>query len=278
MKLAKRPSTASRKRVLNVEEESSQDEAIDPVSTKRTKLDVWDQDDDLPDSPNDLGSKREAAVRRLQTVWDSIIARYSEPEMVAHADIIDLETGTIVQDNGHLESLELYEESLWAQQDVRRNGSMQPEATMFKSILDVPTEEDEEREVIEIDDLTEEEELDDNDSSSDDAYLCTLGLDETELETRSSPSQIPNVRAQMSRKIRQLQDFERSKVEEFTNYSALLLPLSNSVENNDIKGSTSEQIFENRFMNFFNQKHNSPNPLGLFHEADTAAQRLSQIT
>lgn len=282
MKLAKRPSTATRKRALDVEEDSSEDETIDIVSAKRIKVNTSAQDEDQPDSPNDLGSKREAAVRRLQTVWDSIIERYSEPEMVAHADIIDLETGTIVQDNGHLESLELSEESLWARQEVKRKNSKKAEPTMFNSILDVPTDEDEEHEVIEIEDLTEEEELEDDDDEQNDdddgVYLSTLGLDETELETKSSPNQIPNIRAQMSRKIRQLRDFEQSKVDDSPNYDALLLPSSDPVEENEIKVTTTEQIFETRFMNFFKQNQHRPNPLGFFYEADTAAQRLRQIT
>uniref|UniRef100_A0A060T3P7 ARAD1C41448p n=1 Tax=Blastobotrys adeninivorans TaxID=409370 RepID=A0A060T3P7_BLAAD len=58
----------------------------------------------------DLDSMRLESQQRLENAWLSIIEKYGDPSL--EADIVDLETGEIVDDRGHLGSLE-ESETVW---------------------------------------------------------------------------------------------------------------------------------------------------------------------
>lgn len=66
---------------------------------------------------DDISAKREAATLRLQAVWEDIIARYSQhgggEEDSDGGDVIDLETGTILVDHGHLRGLARTTGAVW---------------------------------------------------------------------------------------------------------------------------------------------------------------------
>lgn len=66
---------------------------------------------------DDISVKREAATLRLQAVWEDIIARYSQhgggEEDSDGGDVVDLETGTILVDHGHLRGLARTTGAVW---------------------------------------------------------------------------------------------------------------------------------------------------------------------
>lgn len=50
---------------------------------------------------------------KLLGAWADIIERYSDPRLAEASDVIDLETGSVVEDHGHIAALEKDRESLW---------------------------------------------------------------------------------------------------------------------------------------------------------------------
>lgn len=64
--------------------------------------------------PVDLLQKRNDAMNRVRNAWQDIIKRYSTKKMQEQGDIVDLQAGLIVNDNGHLRSLAEKSDSIWA--------------------------------------------------------------------------------------------------------------------------------------------------------------------
>ncbi|TID14783.1 hypothetical protein CANINC_004454 [Pichia inconspicua] len=58
--------------------------------------------------------RRDDALKRVRSAWQDIIKRYSSVKMQDEGDIVDLQTGEIVNDNGHLRSLTEKADSIWA--------------------------------------------------------------------------------------------------------------------------------------------------------------------
>ncbi|KAF5099798.1 hypothetical protein DV451_002811 [Geotrichum candidum] len=87
----------------------------------------------------EISLKREAATRRLQTVWEDIIHRYSQyggEEDSDGGDVIDLETGTILVDHGHLRGLARTTGAVWGVPAA-------PRETVFRGVADLDEEDDE---------------------------------------------------------------------------------------------------------------------------------------
>lgn len=246
-----------------------------PISSN-SDFDVTKKQKSEATSPG-IAAKREAATRRLQTVWESIIARYSEPDVVANGDIVDLETGVVLQDNGHLRSIDDDAKSLWT---VKKSSKLMNEKkvpkdqNMFTSILEI--EDSQEEEIITI----EQDEEDELQQSEDETYesgvdLSTFGLDESDVETTSPTNHqlVPDIRSQMSQKMRQLQVMETARLADNlrNDYDRLLLPSEVQVGDDEI---TTEQVEEERFFSFFNKPKGGPN-MGFFYHADMDVRQLN---
>jgi hypothetical protein len=91
----------------------------------------------------EISLKREAATRRLQTVWEDIIHRYSQyggsEEDSDGGDVVDLETGTILVDHGHLRGLARTTGAVWGVPAT-------PRETVFRGVAGLDEEEEESEE------------------------------------------------------------------------------------------------------------------------------------
>lgn len=237
----------------------------------------------------DLQSQRDAATRRLKSVWDSIIERYSEPSVVEQGDIVDLDTGEIVKDNGHLRSLKEQEDDMWMEKRRGRKSKITPfneSKNMFTTIMNMETEEEEDA-VATIDEDDEDEDEDDSDIEEIDGFggesLSTLNLNEPRMSTLlRRNSAVPDVRVQMSRRVKELQRFDHTRTRPLDRSSVAPPPqpkpittaeLLVNTDNYDDDTLSPDQKLEKRFLGFFRQVA-QPHPGGFFHYADTTAQEL----
>lgn len=65
--------------------------------------------------PSDLDTRRQQSLNKVRDAWTSIINKYSALPEDKQGDIVDLATGEIVLDKGHLRSLKQNPDNLWAQ-------------------------------------------------------------------------------------------------------------------------------------------------------------------
>jgi len=63
----------------------------------------------------DIGARREKSLQKVKDAWKSIIERYSNLNENEQGDIVDLLTGRIVTDTGHLRSLKEEKHNIWNQ-------------------------------------------------------------------------------------------------------------------------------------------------------------------
>lgn len=75
----------------------------------------------------DIETKRSEARKRLYDAWEEIFEKYGNPENEDDGDIIDLNTGEIVEDRGHLKSLST-KRGIW-QGEYPHQGQEEPEET-----------------------------------------------------------------------------------------------------------------------------------------------------
>lgn len=314
MQLATRPLT----RTTNNSKRTIEYTEIDITPKKQKRSDQEDPLTAIPHSDN-IAAKREAATRRLQTVWERIIEKYSEPEIVAHGDVVDLETGAILQDNGHLRSIDSSVRSLWTVSNVQKKKvNVAPSESeplevaghnLFTPLLEIDDSQDEGKTTIQIDDdCSDEQELDedededededqdqdeteenskyddnheDNDLSESDVDLSTFGLDDSDvgsLETNNDLG-VPDIRIQMSQKIRQLQKLQKAKSQVNIDYDRLLFPpleYEKAYANNAVEPNP-EKLQEERFFSLF-AKPNQVRSSGFFHNADISAKQLRRMT
>lgn len=316
MQLANSPSTRRRKRVLSNSDSNSdgspdsqqREDSISPALKRYKSVAGIAEVETRPD--NDLASKREAAVLKLKSVWDSIIEKYSAPEVGDYGDVIDLETGDIIEDNGHLRSLAAPRENVWGQRKSAPrkgsgNDSFKASQTMFTSIMELESEEEDE--VINIDSDSNPDSDSDSDANANsdlDSYsvvdensrgdeergqnggkaLSTFNLNDPGVETPGSP-QVPDIRVQMSQKLKKLQQLERAKTARAINYDTSLLSLRTEAE---AAGPTRvkedrpfrERTLEDQFLAFFIQdpEPNQNQLAGFFYHADAAASLLKRMS
>ncbi|VVT51669.1 uncharacterized protein SAPINGB_P003173 [Magnusiomyces paraingens] len=55
----------------------------------------------------------DTSTQRFQNTWEAIISKYSDSKYAESGDVVDLLTGDVVEDNGHLRSLPENQKSLW---------------------------------------------------------------------------------------------------------------------------------------------------------------------
>lgn len=88
------------------------------------------------ESTQDLDSMRRESQQRLETIWRGIEEKYGDPSL--EADVVDLETGEIVDDRGHLASLQesetLWDISLNPSVDRRRPHDSEPPSTPIRHL------------------------------------------------------------------------------------------------------------------------------------------------
>lgn len=63
---------------------------------------------------NNLSDMFVKSNERLKVVWERIIQKYSDPQLVHSGDIIDLQSGSLVEDNGHLRSMTSNRKTIWS--------------------------------------------------------------------------------------------------------------------------------------------------------------------
>lgn len=73
--------------------------------------------------PLEILQKRDDALKRVRGAWQDIIKRYSSKKMQNEGDVVDLRTGEILNDNGHLRSLVEKVDSIWAHENKKMNKS-----------------------------------------------------------------------------------------------------------------------------------------------------------
>lgn len=61
----------------------------------------------------DVNEGLASSTQRFKSAWESIIAKYSDEQYAESGDIVDLVTGDVIEDNGHLRSLPVDRSSLW---------------------------------------------------------------------------------------------------------------------------------------------------------------------
>lgn len=83
--------------------------------------------------PVDMFQKRDDALHRVRDAWQDIIDRYSSQVMQKHADVVDLQTGHIFNDNGHLRSLTDRKDSIWAYEETNTDGDEKKSLKLTKS-------------------------------------------------------------------------------------------------------------------------------------------------
>ncbi|ANB11286.1 Muscle M-line assembly protein unc-89 [Sugiyamaella lignohabitans] len=100
----------SRNEVSSDEEavETSDDEGVDSVEQEYLN--------------SKISSEREKSEYKLGQAWMAIISKYGNEDIEKDADVIDLYTGEIVEDHGHLRSLDDKTGSLWLDVDDENDG------------------------------------------------------------------------------------------------------------------------------------------------------------
>lgn len=62
---------------------------------------------------SDLGLRRKQSLNKVKKAWSSIIEKYSSLSENQQGDVIDILTGEIVTDTGHLRSLKQIKDDVW---------------------------------------------------------------------------------------------------------------------------------------------------------------------
>lgn len=62
-----------------------------------------------------INEKLEESGKKLQKIWENIISKYSDPELAESGDVVDLISGNVIEDNGHLRSLPYGRQSVWTE-------------------------------------------------------------------------------------------------------------------------------------------------------------------
>jgi hypothetical protein len=100
--------------------ESSQDEIVsdneqtdDDQSDSQVDGNLENENSQVQLNDDEIEKFQRESGEKLLGAWADIIDRYSDPQLSGVSDVIDLETGVIVEDHGHIRTLERDTESLW---------------------------------------------------------------------------------------------------------------------------------------------------------------------
>lgn len=225
----------------------------------------------------EISLKREAATRRLQTVWEDIIHRYSQyggEEDSDGGDVIDLETGTILVDHGHLRGLARTTGAVWGVPAA-------PRETVFRGVADLDEEDDE---------TQADYDKDDGDDGDNDDLMGSWNQEPPSNDVSESDGD--ETSRQLSKNVRTLTTKLRTAPQDdqfhlALDYDALLLPpvssspvstfsLHHRVEK-DIGSVSDEQRFLQQFQHGERTSSSSSSSSHFFFAADRDAARLRYL-
>lgn len=84
-----------------------------------------------------LHHERMKSQQKLKSAWDNIISKYGDPSLMDEGDVVDLVTGEIIEDHGHLQGIHGHSDNIWVEEYDSQPIKKKPKSARKGHFVDV---------------------------------------------------------------------------------------------------------------------------------------------